>query len=435
MHTEKRGNFLMEKQEPKSKHRLNIETVTNVVKVATGLNIVHRTDTSAEFDSRYVEIDGKKLLFFGSCGYLALEKHPALIAAAQDALLTHGTQFSSSRAYVSSKYYDEAESLLSQMFENRKVILFQSLTLGHISALPLLIDDNDAIVVDERAHDSIQSAVQMLKLRQVKTEVIRHNNMSVLEDRIKILGNRYKKIWYLADGMYSMHGDFAPVKRLYELADKYERFYIYMDDIHGMSWTGKNGTGITLDIMPYLHKKLFLCTGLTKAFGTMGGVHIFPDEESYTLVKSCGKGFIFSIQMPPYAIASTIASCKIHLSNEIYPMQDQLKIKIDHFSKRCDELGLLVMHKERSPVFFIGVGKAEVGYDMVTRMKKGGYFFNLSVFPAVPYSKTGLRVTVNSKLTIEDIDAMLFMLAENLPHSLKENKSSIEQVKEAFDIE
>ena len=424
----------MEKKEPLSKHRINIETVTNVVKVATALGIVHRTDTSEEFDSRYVEDNGQKLLFFGSCGYLALEKHPALIDAAMQALQKHGTQFSSSRAYISSQYYDEAESLLSKMFENRKVILFQSLTLGHISTLPLLVDDNDAVIVDERAHDSIQSAVHMLKLRQIKIEVLRHNKMTLLEDRIKILSNRYKKIWYLADGMYSMHGDFAPIKRMYELADKYEQFYMYVDDIHGMSWTGKHGTGITLDAVPDLHRKLFLCTGLTKAFGTMGGVHIFPDEESYRLVKSCGKGFIFSIQMPPYAVASTIASCKIHLSDEIYPLQEQLKFKIDHFSKRCDELGLLVLHKERSPVFFIGVGKPPTGYDMVLRMKKAGFFFNISVYPAVSLFNTGLRITLNNKLTLEDIDNLLFALAENLPEAFKENETTLDEVKKAFGV-
>lgn len=424
----------MEKEVPKSKHREIIDTVTNVVKVSTALGIVHRSTQEQEFDGRYVTVDGGKLLFFGSCGYLSLEKHPALIDAASKALHAYGTQFSSSRAYVSSKYYDEAEYLLSQMFENRKVILFQSLTLGHISNLPLLVDDTDAVIIDERAHDSIQSAVQMLKLRQVKTEVIRHNNMDVLEDRIKVLSNRYKKIWYLADGMYSMHGDFAPIKKLYELADRYEQFYLYVDDIHGMSWTGKHGTGIVLDAVPKLHPKLFLCTGLTKAFGTMGGVLIYPDDESYTLVKSCGKGFIFSIQIPPYAIASTIASCKLHLSDEIYVLQNQIKEKIDHFNKRCDELGLLLLHKERSPVFFIGVGKPEVGYNMVLRMKKAGFFFNISVFPAVSLKNTGLRITLNNKLSLEDIDALLFTLAENLPYAMSEHGTSMDEVKKAFKI-
>ncbi|MBK7854733.1 MAG: hypothetical protein IPJ79_07300 [Bacteroidetes bacterium] len=87
------------------------------------------------------------------------------------------------------------------MYGGKKVLLFQSLTLGHISNLPLLVDDNDAVVIDERAHDSIQSAVMMLKLRQIKTEVIRHNRMDRLEDQVKILKTSIKKSgtcrWYV----------------------------------------------------------------------------------------------------------------------------------------------------------------------------------------------------------------------------------------------
>ena len=63
----------------------------------------------------------------------------------------------------------------------------------------------------------------------------------MLESRIKALRNDYKKIWYMADGVYSMQGDFAPIKELYKLADQYEQLHLYIDDIHGMSWAGPNG--------------------------------------------------------------------------------------------------------------------------------------------------------------------------------------------------
>lgn len=420
------------KPEVKTKLQQITDTVTNVVKVSSEMGIVHRIADHDDFDGRYVSIGGQKLLFFGSCGYLSLEKHPAIIQAGVEALMRHGSQFSSSRAYVSSKYYEEAEALLSQMYGGKKVLLFQSLTLGHISNLPLLVDDNDAVIIDERAHDSIQSAVMMLKLRQIKTEVIRHNRMDRLEDQIKILKNTYKKIWYLADGMYSMHGDFAPVKELWRLADQYEQLHLYMDDIHGMSWTGPYGTGMVMDKAPFYHHKLYFTTGLTKAFGTMGGVLVYPDDDSYMRVKSCGKGFIFSIQMPPSAVASTVAACKIHLSDEITGLQVSVKQKIDYFNKRAIELGLLLMHIEQSPVFFIGVGEVNVGYDMVLRLKKAGFFINIAVFPAVPFNKTGLRITIANALSIADIEELLLTIAENLPDCLQKHGSSFEKIKKIF---
>ncbi|MBK7854734.1 MAG: hypothetical protein IPJ79_07305 [Bacteroidetes bacterium] len=157
---------------------------------------------------------------------------------------------------------------------------------------------------------------------------------------------------------------------------------------------------------PFYHPKLYFTTGLTKAFGTMGGVLVYPDDDSYMRVKSCGKGFIFLFKCRQ-ALASTVASCKIHLSKEITVMQTSLKAKIDYFNKRAVELGLLLMHIEQSPVFFIGVGEVNVGYDMVLRLKKSGFFINIAVFPAVPFNKTGLRITVSNALSINDIEELL----------------------------
>ena len=120
------------------------------------------------------------------------------------------------------------------------------------------------------------------------------------------------------------------------------------------------------------------------------------------------------------------------MSDEIIPLQQSLMAKIDYFNKKAEELGLLVIRKERSPVFFIGVGNPNVGYSTVLRMKKAGFFFNLSVFPAVSIKHTGLRITLSNHIQIEDIDELLETLAENLPVVFKENNTSFEQIRKEF---
>ena len=421
----------MDNQDQKNRYQQTIDAIIDIAKLTVGSGIVHCQSQDEQLDGRFVTIDGQKKLFFGSCGYLGLEKHPKIIEASIEALYSHGAQFSSSRAYVSSRYYEEAESLFAQMY-GRPALIMQSLTLGHMTSLPLLVKDNDAVIMDVQAHDSIQSATNMLKLRKIKVDIIRHNRMDILEDRIKVLKKRYHQIWYLADGVYSMHGDFAPVKELYDLADKHEQLHLYLDDIHGMSWNGPQGTGMVMNAVPYYHPRLFLSTGMTKAFGTAGGLLTFPDLEHFKLVKTCGKGFIFSIQLPPSILASTIASCKIHMSDEIIPLQESLLSKIDYFNKKAEELGLLLIRKERSPVFFIGVGDPRVGYSTILRMKDAGFFFNLSIFPAVSLKQTGLRITLNNHMQIEDIDKLLEALAETLLIVFKENHTSLQQIKEEF---
>lgn len=237
------------------------------------------------------------------CGYLGLEHDPRIKAGAIEAINKYGTQFSSSRAYVSSSYYQQSEELLRKMFFGKPLLLLQSLTVGHMSNIPIIVGNDDAVIMDSQVHDSVQTAVQMLRNRDVHIELIRHNRIDMLESRVKALKDNYRKIWYMADGVYSMQGDYAPVKDLYRLADQYEQLHLYLDDIHGMSWAGPNGTGYVLSQGDY-HPRLYLTTGLTKAFGTSGGLLIYPQEASFNLIKNTSKAFIFSIQMPPMVLGS-----------------------------------------------------------------------------------------------------------------------------------
>ena len=206
---------------PKSTHEKGIEIVNEVATLASKLGIIHAETENEELDGRHITIDGKELLFFGSCGYLGLEYDERLKAGAIEAVNRYGTQFSSSRAYVSSRYYSESEQLLSEMFK-KPVVLLQSLTVAHMSNIPVLVSDRDAVLLDSEAHDSIQTAVQLLKVRNVRVEVIRHNHLDRLETQVNELKKNYEKIWYLCDGVYSMKGDFAPVKELFEMLEYYK---------------------------------------------------------------------------------------------------------------------------------------------------------------------------------------------------------------------
>jgi len=418
--------------ELKSKHELVLSMISEVASITTRLGIVHNNVEDEKLDGRHITVEGKELLYFGSCGYLGLEFDQRLKAGAIDAINRYGTQFSSSRAYVSSVFYKESENLLAKMF-GKPVILLQSLTLAHLSNIPILVGDNDAVILDSQVHDSVQTAVQLLKTRDIHVELVRHNRLDMLEQRIKVLKETYDKIWYMADGVYSMHGDLAPVKELYALADQYEQLHLYIDDIHGMSWAGPNGTGYVTSQGEY-HPKLYLTTGLTKAFGSAGGVLVYPNEESMRLVKNCSKAFIFSIQMPPMILGANIASSKIHLSDEIYTLQKELQSKVDFFNRKSKELELPLIGETQSPIGFIGVGKPDVGYNMVRRMMNEGYFFNISVFPSVSYNNTGLRIPINRNNTFDDIENLLREIKIQLPLALADSQSSMQDIYKSFKL-
>ena|ERR1700740_92693 len=207
------------------------ECLTNGVK--NGIFQVSVEDTI--LDGRTITIDGKKVINFGSCSYLGLEVDDRLKQGAIDATIRYGTQYSSSRAYSACNLYEELEDLFYKIFKNNPSILAATTTLTHISAIPILVQSDDLVILDHQVHGSVQLAVQLAKAKGTKVEMIRHSRLDILEDIIKENPNKYNKIWYMADGLYSMYGDYAPLKDILYLMEKYGNFHLYIDDSHGMS--------------------------------------------------------------------------------------------------------------------------------------------------------------------------------------------------------
>ena len=409
------------------------QILDQIISDAAGKQLLQQFTQNQTHGGNRVTINNRDMVNFGSCSYLALEQDRTLKSAAADALERFGTQFSSSRTYLSIGLYQELENLLRQLFE-RPVIVTASTTLGHLAALPVLVGENDAVIMDLQVHSSVQLTAQILKARKVPIHVIKHNDMEHLEKKIKALRGQHKKIWFLADGVYSMYGDFAPMDELVRLLDTYEGLHLYIDDAHGMSWAGEHGRGYVRSQVPH-HPKMVLACSLNKAYSAGGGVLVFPDEASETLVRNCGSTMIFSGPIQPPMLGAAIASAKLHLSDEFPAYQQELQELISYTNQRIRELGLPQVEETQSPIFFIPVGLPRVITNMIQRMHRRGFFLNPASFPAVPMKKGGLRFLITRHQTRENIDAMLRTMAQEYRLGLEEEGSSCEKVAREFGIE
>jgi 7-keto-8-aminopelargonate synthetase-like enzyme len=405
------------------------ECLTNGVK--NGIFQVSLEDE--HLNGRTVTIDGKRVVNFGSCSYLGLEVDERLKQGAIDATLQYGTQYSSSRLFSACNLYEEIEDLFFKLFDNNPSILAATTTLTHLGAIPILVQDDDLIILDHQVHGSVQLAVQVVKARGTKVDMIKHNRMDMLEDLIKENPNKYNKIWYMADGLYSMYGDFAPLKELTYLLEKYGNFHLYIDDAHGMSWTGKHGSGYVLSQMP-LHPKMVLSTSLAKGFGTGGGVTVLTDKEMRRKIVTCGSSYTFSGPVQPPMLGASIASAKIHLSDEIYKLQDQLKEKIDLTRSIIDQYKLPLVLPSDSPIFYIGLGLPRVGYNMVKRLLQEGFYTNIGIFPGVPVKCCGLRLAVTNGQTKEDIQQVLDAFQYHFPRVLEEEGQTVDDISNNFNL-
>ncbi|MEQ8413649.1 MAG: bifunctional aminotransferase class I/II-fold pyridoxal phosphate-dependent enzyme/GNAT family N-acetyltransferase [Imperialibacter sp.] len=414
----------------KTRHNHLLDTIDDIITSAANKGIVHLHSQGDSLSGSTLRINDRELKHFGTCGYLGLEQDSRLKAGVIDAVTKYGTQFPMSKTYVSSPLYAELENLIEEMY-GYPVILTKNSTLGHITVIPSIIRDDDVVILDQQVHASIQSAVQMLKPKGVRVEIIRHSNLEMLEERIQELRSKYNRIWYMADGVYSMYGDVAPIKEMQKLADKYDQLYLYVDDAHGMSWAGEHGTGFIMSQVK-MHSKMVLCATMGKCFGATGGLIVFPEEEMRRKVKIFGGPLTFSVQIEPPMLGAAIASAKIHLSDEIYTMQQRLAGKIEFCNELIRQTDLPLVVENECPIFFIGTGMPATGYNFVERLMKEGYYVNLGVFPAVPVKNTGVRFTISCHNSEADIEGFVEAMDYHYPKALEDEGKTENEVRKSF---
>jgi len=417
----------------KIKHNNFIDTVDEVLSNASKEGALHLYAENNFLNGRTLRIKGQEMLHFGTTGYLGLEQDSRLKDASIQAIRDFGTQFPLSKSYISHPLYSELEHKIEQMYGIPPIITKNS-TLGHLAIIPTLIRDEDAVILDHQVHWSVQNACQLLKLRGIPVEMIRHNNLNMLEDKIKQLTPTSNKIWYMADGVYSMFGDYAPMEELQNLGKRYPQLHLYFDDVHGMSWIGKNGTGYVLDSLQELNENTILVGTLSKTFGASGATLFCKDEKLRNKIKTFGGPLTFSAQLEPASVAAAIASADIHLSPEITLKQKDLADKIFYFNQLLSQKKLPIISTNDSPVFFLGMGTPITAYNFMQRLFKEGFYLNLGIYPAVPIKNTGIRITLSSHNQKEDIEALTEALDFHYGKALEASHNSDDKIKRAFGL-
>ena len=411
-----------------------LDSVEEVIDDAKSHGVVHLYAQGNTFNGHRIRINNKDMFHFGTTGYLGLEQDKRLKDAASQAIYDYGTQFPLSKTYIAHPLYAKLEEKITQMY-GHTIIITKNSTLGHIGVIPSAVQDQDAIILDHQVHWSVQSAAKILKNRSVSIDMVRHNDLNMLEDKIKRYSDTRKKIWYMADGIYSMYGDFAPIPDLITLSQKYPQLNFYFDDVHGMSWIGKNGTGYVLSELGELSENALLFGTLSKTFGASGAVLACSNKKMYNRIKTFGGPLTFSAQLEPASIGAAIASADIHLSPEIYILQTELREQIAYFNELLQQTDLPLIDQNISPVFYIGTGMPKTGYNFVNRLMSEGFYVNLGIFPAVPVKNTGVRITISRHNKKEEIKGLVEAMEYHFPKALEDTYTNSERVFHAFNLE
>ncbi|HSJ33465.1 MAG TPA: aminotransferase class I/II-fold pyridoxal phosphate-dependent enzyme [Acidimicrobiia bacterium] len=376
-------------------------------------------------DGSTLRVNGRVLANFGNCSYLGLNVDPRLKAGAIEAVERFGPLYSSSIAYSAVDLYDLLTEKLQQVMGAQAVVIPPTTTLGHLAVLPSLVSGSDVILVDRHSHASLQLTTQVLAGRGIPIQPVAHNDVPALVDAIESAEKRYEKIWYVADGLYSMYGDTAPVETIDALMRRHPSLHVYFDDAHGFSWTGRHGRGLVLSRMPW-NERLIVAAGLAKSFGTGGAVVGFGDPKLARRVELVGGPMNFSGPIHPPTLGAMVASADIHLSDEHEILRERIDAQIDRVTTLLARHSLPAVSWARTPVWLVRVGELHHMLEVARLMLDDGYFINVSGFPVVPVGMAGIRFTQTLSNTDEQIIGMIQSLQRSLHQVVGETEAVVD---------
>ncbi|MDP3274204.1 MAG: aminotransferase class I/II-fold pyridoxal phosphate-dependent enzyme [Deltaproteobacteria bacterium] len=389
--------------------------------------------TDKQFVDREVTIDGRRLLSFGSCSYLGLEFDQRLIEGGIEAFRRYGSQTSYSRGYLSCPLYQELEEeLFPRLFGVEEALLVPSTSIAHHVVMPAIISERTAVVSDHQVHRSVDDALTLQCARSHATKVmIRHGELDQALDVVRELSRKHETVWFCCDGVYSMYGDYLPSAFLREVLDVAPNVRMYIDDAHGMSWSGVHGRGHFLNRFA-MDPRVVVVTSLAKAFGSGGGVVVTSDRALLETARLVGGPYSFSGPLRPGDLGVCVASARLHLTSEITELQERLAARVELANQLCRSLKIPTVIENEAPIRFIALGRAEAVYRMSELLRDDGFHVNVSGFPAVPASLGGVRIAINALHTEEEIRSLFENMARHLPQVLAETGVTRDEVQAQF---
>jgi 8-amino-7-oxononanoate synthase len=342
---------------------------------------------------------GKHLIMCGSNNYLGLTTHPKVRAAAIAAIEKYGTSCSGSRFLNGTlALHEQLEHELAEWIGKPAAICFTTGMLTNLGTISSLAGRGDYIILDKDDHASIVDGTR-LSLGG-KMARYNHNDMAHLEQVLAEIPEKAGKL-VIADGLFSMEGDLAPVPEMAVICKKFGA-RLMIDDAHGMGVMG-NGHGTVAQFDATDDVDLIMAT-FSKAFASLGGV-VAGDEDVISYIKHNARALIFSASIPPANAAAALEA--LHIMRDEEPDLPGRVIAIAKFMR--DELrGLgFDLGKSETPVVPIIIGDTDKTFAFWKMLMDMGVFVNPVFSPAVPAGRELLRTSYMATHTQEQLDYVL----------------------------
>lgn len=351
----------------------------------------------------------KEFIRMNSNSYLGMSLKEEIIKIEEEAAKKYGVGPGAVR-FISGTYlpHRELEKALAQFHSREDAMIYSAAYVTVIGVISSLTSSETIIISDELNHNCIINAVRLSRPKD--KFVYKHLDMNELEQRIKDSIDKAKRVLVITDGVFSMRGDYAPLEKIVDIANKYDEYFeeniiVIVDDSHGVGAFGETGrgteevTGVKVDL---------LIGTLGKAFGVNGG-YVVSNQTMITYLREKAITYIYSNPITPAEAACALKVLQILDSSEGKERLKHLKRLTKKFRQGLLELGYETIMSDH-PIVPLLVRDTKRTSDIVRYLIENGVLATGLNFPVVPKGDETIRFQINADHTDYDIDFVLKLL-------------------------
>lgn len=344
-------------------------------------------------------VEGREVILAGTNNYLGLSYDPRCIAAAKEAADRWGTGTTGSRlANGSFAEHEALEREIAEFYGLNHAIVFSTGYSATMGMCATLAGPGDTILLDADSHASIYAGVTLSGADIIR---FKHNNPEDLAKRLRRLGDNTQRTLIIAEGIYSMYGDIAPLKEIAEVKREYGG-YLFLDEAHSLGTLGKTGRGAAQEEGVEDDIDFYAGT-FSKSLGAIGGFCVSRHQE-LEAIRFCIRSYIFTASSSPSVIASTREALRI------VQAEPQLKDKLwDNAHRLYDGLKALGLpvSPAAGPVIALEMEDRAATVACWQALLEAGVYVNLVIPPASPSNNYLLRNSVSAAHTTQQIDTII----------------------------
>jgi len=341
-----------------------------------------------------VSVEERTLVNFSSNDYLGLAGHPALREAAVKEFERGGFGTGASRLVCGTfAAHEELEAAVAAFKRTPAALTFSSGYAAAMGTIPALCGKDDVIILDKLCHACL---VDGARLSGAHLRVFPHNDTAKLESHLRWARSRHPaaRVLILAESVYSMDGDTAPLAEVVELKDRHGA-WLFLDEAHGVGVLGRSGRGLA--------DKLGVAGRIEVQMGTLGkalgahGAYIAGSRKLRDFLINRNRAFIYSTAPPPPVAAAATAAIGILCSDEGSALQKKLWLNI-----RALQSGLALNGVESAIVPVI-IGEEKNAMNAAAKLLHTGFLVPAIRYPTVARGTARLRITLSAAHTTSDI--------------------------------